>query len=320
MLVSENQMTEGHGVLLFDAQHGLSFQIAGALARLGRRVLSLEAPAASVNSAPSKEIRYIPMQKIEVPKGKLPDWKDWEEKFKSFVWESSEVLSKNQDLGDAQWLQVLQLAQSFKQSGLDVHGTWILPNRSNVKKLAELKSILPGSTILLAPRAWGFEDQGLLDQSLELFNKRTGVLLKTLRSSDDLTSQEWVSFDDLAAQIVATLNQDTYKERMIRIEGQYFSLEEWRTEFVSSFKPEVDWFEKMAAKVSSELLSLDHTTLPPLENQFEDAEISPVLIIESSRNAFPTTSTPLARNLRTVANAFKRHPEMKQVFTPSRAL
>ncbi len=332
MLVSENQMIEGHGILLFNARHGLSYQIAGALARLGRRVLSVNTPIASplhnsaaetpsLTSPPTKETRFIPLQDLEEDFGSTMQWVKIKDKFTSLVWTSPSSLSNNKSLNNDEWIFLENLLESLKDNHPDAQPIIILPICSTVSQIAKLHAINPSATILLSPQAWGFEDHNLLDLSFSALKHKGGILLKELSSQEYNTTGEWISFDDIASLIVVTADRREYRGRIIRLEGQLFSIEQWRKTFVDCFKIQVDFFEKWAARLSSENFSPALTTNPAQNlTDASSSNSSGSIVIESARHAYPMNSTPLVRNLNIVARAHNNHPELKQVFTPSRAL
>lgn len=326
-------MTESNGVLLFEATKGLSYQIAGALARLGKRVLSIEPPNPladpniQANPALAKELKaklsqnkketsYIPLQSFEESTGDEAFWKENSSKFTSFIWESTPTLTFNQDLNEREWNKVLELARNCKTFAPHIHGIWLLPLNANPLKVEKLQKTLPESTIILSPQCWGFEDRNLFDNTMTLRDAKPGVLLKTFKEKEDHLPHEWVSFDDIAAQVVVTAGQESFYGKIIKLEGQNFSKESWRQEFKNVFPVEVDIFERWASKLSNDVLKI---TLSK-NNTLDDSKQTPNFVVESSRNIFPIESTPLKRNLSKIARAIEHYPELKQVFTPSRAI
>lgn len=311
-------MDENQGILLFRALEGLPFQIAGALSRLGKRILTLPTSTPQQNSARRS---LLPIQTLG------ENWPEESAKFAQIIWTAPRSLCDNSVLDPDERSELLELIAQIDvirtKQGHSPQLTLLLPENAFDREIEESIAGLENFNVLLSPAAWGFGDEALLDRSLELWKSRPGVLLKEISGSSASRPRRWISFEELASQVVVCSSpQMAGKKNVIEMEGHEFSLVEWQSHFNEGFKNEVGFMEKLASRLSSETLlsnlpdSLLDSTINSSNMTSPNSEVS----ILKSHEAFPNPPISLGRSLSTVTRAYEKNPEMLQCFLPGKSV
>lgn len=311
MFVSENQMDENQGILLFNAFDGLAYQIAGALSRLGKRILTVQKEA-------SPRQKLLPIQNLE------KNWAEESEKYTQVIWTAEHSLIDNSPLSLAEKNELEDIIAKLKTVQSTLVGTApqltiIIPSHAYETSLETKLRELERFNVLLSPAAWGFGDESLLDSSLNLWADRPGVLLKKLSEEHANTPRRWISFEELASQTVVCTGNMPGSQNVIEMEGQRFSIQEWQDQFNADFETEAGFMEKLASRMSSETL-LDALPEGLLGGPTESTLSANTLPVKKSTEVFPNPPTSLSRSLSTVLRAYSKNPEMRQCFLPGKSV
>ena len=280
MLVTEDRMNEGDGILLSHPDLGLGHHIAGALGRLGRRtsgpqIHSSQNSFGAMFITPMELAWNSPMPEVEI--ARLSTW-------------IHSCLEKNPLL----------------------HVIWVLPQSTPAEQIATLEKLTERSTFFFAPPVYGFRDAGLMQQALNALKHAPGDLSKSPPNSDTTTPLLFAG--DLAALLVSAPGQKQLFGKKLRMPATTNTLVDWQRSFTKHFQPAISWMEKIASRLSGNnpwenvLGRMGFSVSPTVEG------------LESALDFFPSSLSPLDRTLKQAADQHHRHPELESHFPPGRAL
>jgi hypothetical protein len=319
MLVSEKKLSAADGVLLWPADRGLCFQSAGAFQRLGARLLGVR--SAKSSSAPASPLPIT-----------LYDWNAGASAselfgpspaFRTLIWAPHPALSWNESPDTSEIAPILQAVQYAQERVPEIHPIFVLPQRSSVALLRQLRALSPRATILLSPLAFGFRDEALFDHSLAVLKTKPGLLEK--HSTDTRMTQPLraVSFSDLAAHLVVTPHNEQLIGKNVWIQGAEWNLSDWLRDFGKAFRPKVGRLERLASRLSFEEAlpsPLIDRILAPFSPPTGDESSQNDFVVHADHEVFPSPAPQLTRSLEQHSRAFERYPELELVFTPGRSL
>lgn len=311
MLVSEKQMQEGDGLFIYPVSYGLGYQLAGAFQRLGRRMESFQAPMDSKNSLYSTH--QLPI-KIHNELGLS--------RSKAVVFAPHLELSFNQVPNDSYFEQNFEILSSLRKLENSIHDIWVLPTKTSQSQLKRLREYSSRATVLLSPATFGFRDAGLFDESLKRFSKKPGLWLESIKDNRWEMPLSLISFSELAGHIVTLPQNEKFMGKTLWIESSNMTLNQWREKFVETFTKSIDFWERLASRLSFES-PLSEEFVQKAVEAFQPENLENLLKlaskIERSSEVFPSPQVSLVRNLQQLSQAHQRYPDLELVFTPSRA-
>jgi hypothetical protein len=319
MLVSEKKLSSADGVLLWPASRGASYQTAGAFQRLGGRLWGVIAPEDST-TLPSK----LPLKHVEWQAGRTPKEIFGEKPaFRTLIWTPHPALSWNEEPEPSELQSVIETVRFMAALDPDFHPIFVLPRCSSRALLKELQASSPRATILLTPMAFGFRDDALFDQSLQILQQNPAQLRRLSKDARLARPIHGISFLDLAAYLIVAPQNEALMGKNIWLQGAEWTLLEWLQEFCGAFPKNVGRLDQVRAWLQStgpfseELLG---RIFASRENFTESSSPSLDFVVHSEADFFPSPAPQLRRALEQHSQAFARFPELELVFTPGRGL
>jgi hypothetical protein len=310
MLINEDKMSESAGIVLTQPGRGLSYQIAGALQRLGRRMIGL-VPTAQDQA----RIKEIPMQTY------VHDWLnpdsgplEFSQPFSTLVVAPEPWLGRNHGLERSVVLGLEKLLQEAQSLNPELEVIFVVPAATEFGLLAKIRRFLPSKGILfVTPAVFGFRDEALMDQALGYLSDEPGALESRSPSLIQTESTPLVYAGDVASFVVSAPGRSDLYGKVIEIPPSAKSIEEWREAFLKAFQPKAGLWDKLKARFGHSYLGHGLDLGP--------ARVHPELDFEftSALQVFPSALTPLARALEQSARVFRKNPELDLHFPPGRA-
>jgi hypothetical protein len=287
MLVTEDKMTEGDGILISHLEAGLGLQLAAAFKRLGRRVAGSE-----TTLSPTSYGSLFLMPQMALSLNRTPD--------------PTEIES------------LKALAQKSLAANPRAHLIWVLPLCAGEDLISDTARVSPSTTVLLAPAVFGFGDGALMETALTLAQENPGTLTQPLPPRFQENFREGLLFSgDLAALLVSVPGQRRLFGKKLRVPATTESVQEWKDSFQKHFTPRISWFQKSKALLSRRnawrSLAEKMNSCPAPESFFKG-------FLENALDYFPTSLTPLDRVMKNSAEQYARNPELNLHFPPARAL
>jgi hypothetical protein len=302
MLVSEKHMNEGQGVLLTDPREGLSYQSAGALRRLDRRIV-----AWLPSEDAEKRVSHVAMQTLR---------RDWRARpleqeigtFTSLLLSMDRCLGGNEAPTEEELSAWEGLLQDLATRQPLLHPILALPRATPPDWVQRLRLPLRKTTVFLLPPLFGFRDGGLMDQALSLLDTKPGALLKVANAS----ALDLVFVGDVASLVIVAPELERTHGRCVIVPGASTSVEAFRQAFVRAFAPQPGLLERAAAALSSERLGAGLDLTRTQQTAPADAVVMHEL--------FPSPLSSLDRALAQCAASRTRYPEHELVFPPPRSV
>jgi len=209
MLQAEDNLTEGSGVLLSNTRTTLGLQTLHVFQSLGHRVTSLEAK----------------------PLGMA---------FTSFLaFPATENLTRGQVLNKAEEEDFLEmLARSLVQLPPNAQTIVVLPTGSREELLQNIFSLTKNGTIFLVPTLFGLGDAGLLEQSLDFWNKyprRFLELKKNIPPHLKSVPTELSFVGDVATFLMSAAGKKNMGSKLLQIPPNIHSLDVFFEQFQRAF-------------------------------------------------------------------------------------
>lgn len=318
MLRDESSLNERDGVVLWEPGIGIAYQIAGALQRLGCRMIGL-------TEGSSESFKAIPMQLWPLDThSKLP-----KEGFTSPY--STAVFALNPKQTSFDNFQTASKLRNFlleKQPNSQI--LWVLPLELVSKEDENLssffdKTLIPQTDFIFWTHPpFGFRDQGLIDAFLKIKNTSPALLTKIQNNS----TLEISYMGDIAAFVAGWLMRNPSlknSEKTSReichylIPGQDILLSEFASIFLRSFGvAESHWLEKFATKISGS--ALEREVPVPTKALINKTQLQNFLgsrgKVLDALEVFPTGLTHIERAFNQMARSYKRDPDLELIFPP----
>ena len=200
MLISENQMSDNTGALLWDAHRGLCFHLSGAATRLGRRTLKWT-PDGAQFEGPNKSFASV----IVAPPGGS--------------WTHEQLSSIH--------AKVKELNASLNTAQESIHGLFVLPKNTSVDLIEKTRTLFRDATVFLSDPVFGPKDEGLFDElhsRPELAHAPT--LHRLILAMPHAEPARLVNLADLAGIVLSAIDNSKVKNRTLRIDGIPITLSE----------------------------------------------------------------------------------------------
>lgn len=309
MLQVEDQLNEYDGVLLADYNRSTSYQLTGALKRLGRKIIGLNTSLV-LESELNKEsekmgFKVVSLKDLYTPSPNLS--------FKTFVYFFNQTLSKNESLEEEEVQEFLDICQTVRKINEDVKTILVLPHAVKTELLTKIQRSQTAKNlhIILSPAVYGFRDNGLFDFLMHDYHES-----KFLDFAEDLdVSLIWSA--DLASFVVSVILKQVTGVRIYSIKTPKIRLLEFQKAFQDEFRTLLDKNMNLKTLLKNLLQKRKRISLS-IGNMFQKDFGS-----EKDNdffNFFPDTLTNYRKALEKTHLHYKTNRDLELHFLPGRAL
>ena len=292
MLISENQMSDNTGALLWDAHRGLCFHLSGAATRLGRRTLKWT-PDGAQFEGPNKSFASV----IVAPLDRS--------------WTHEELTSIH--------AQVSELNASLNPSQESIHGIFVLPKNTTMDLIEKTRELFRDATIFLSDPVFGPKDEGLFDElqsRTELAHVPT--LHRLLLAMPQAAPARFVNLADLSGIVLSAIDNPKTKGRTLRIDGLPLTLNELIQLWESLNPPQRQGSNTPTwSRVKSQIFGVAALKSWP---QSQDDLPSLAQDIGRFQDFLPAPLSSWPRHFQKLQDLKLRSPKIETLFPPGRAL
>jgi hypothetical protein len=300
-------MREDTGLLIASPTEGLGYQVAGALQRLGRRMVGLLRDEAEI-----QRLKHVPMLTQvfdwQRPGVALEAWFGRADSFSALFVSPEPELGGCAPLSEERMERVENLVFTLRRFRPELRVIYALPETLTSPEIDRLRKAAPGATVLLVPAVYGFRDRGLLDGALYALARNPALLERAPEGVAEGTPLVFAG--DVASFVGDAAQREDLREKVLAVPPTTRSPADWTRAFRSAFGA-------ASPSLLERLRLIGGGAWSPQQRIFKGA---PVASAAPALDFFPTALTPLERSLRETGAHHARSPEIQLVFPPARSI
>lgn len=299
MLVDDESSKEQDHIFLYQATCGVGYQLAGALQRLGRKMLAwLE------SDEQLEDLKAVPMDSINPGKNSVQEIQAQLTLLNHFVFSFFPSNAYNEALSVEDYQKLQQFLLEHRDVLKDKHLIFLLAKNEHLERIRMLQSFPARVTIVFCPAVYGPSDHNLFDHFYA--NHVKGLKYPELNEP----SSDFIFAGDVASALVTIMSKSTFQNSVIELVNSGDSLQQWGEAFAASFPPQTSFVKKLfkAAPFNFNVTEQEHWE--KIVDQFSPKQ---------SNSIFPENPSTSKRALGVCASALSTHPDMKLIFPPSKS-
>lgn len=318
MLTAEDNLNESDEVLLCSPIDGIAYQLAAALARLGRKTTGLFASKADMEAMSPlqlSEVEYSFAKPIAFSENPLSG--DLHP-LNSFVLSFNSELSRNEVPAPGILAAALELGQSLLAKYPNLHFIGLFPSRVPENIVSEFFALAPArSTFFRVPALFGMRDRFIFDHLMALEASQISHLKKDFTESYQ-TPLTFVA--DLVGFLVSTIGKPQYKNKIINVPANFSNPADLALHFEEHHAYQGSAFQRI--KALSAILNKNPLESFLLQQNYQRNLEEPLFTmpIVDALEIFPTALTTPQRMIKHSFYLKNQFPELYSHFPPSRAL
>lgn len=303
MLTTDNNMRETERVILLEPVTGLEFQIAGALQRLGRKMLAIGAAPRSIamESYTREQIANDKVTQFSIRQAAV------------WMWTDSAKLAYNQAFGSDGLKPFFELRSQLLNVHPELQCVVVVSASTPETELDCIRDTR--TTILLSHAAYGLRDLGLLESTLQAINGSA--------TSPHLPESIYLNFaGDIAANIVSIVqNPHGFSNKTIYMPPEKITRDEWKQLMRTHFSNQNTGLGDLMARGFHLIQDKLRTVFKTNDERYLSLHhvFAPRPGMTLSTELFPNFPSKATRALAQLGRVHRMDPELGLIFPPGRA-